>query len=68
MSDPHLQATGFFERYEHPKGGACFSMRSPVRYAATPANIRRHPPELGEHTAELFAEIAAASTSKERPR
>jgi len=55
--DPHLAAVGFFERYEHPEVGAYNAMRPPVRFAATPANIRRHPPKLGEHTAEIEAEL-----------
>ncbi len=55
--DPHLAAVDLFERYRHPEAGAYVSLRPPVRYAATPANIRRHPPRLGEHTAELLKEV-----------
>jgi crotonobetainyl-CoA:carnitine CoA-transferase CaiB-like acyl-CoA transferase len=55
--DPHLNAVGLFERYRHPEAGDYLSLRPPVRYSATPANTRRHPPRLGEHTAELLAEI-----------
>ncbi|MEO8812485.1 MAG: CoA transferase, partial [Caulobacteraceae bacterium] len=55
--DPHLAAVGLFERYEHPQAGAYFGLRPPVTYGATPANVRRHPPRLGEHTAELIAEL-----------
>ena len=33
------------------------SLRPPVIYSATPANIRRHPPRLGEHTDEVLAEL-----------
>jgi crotonobetainyl-CoA:carnitine CoA-transferase CaiB-like acyl-CoA transferase len=54
--DPHLDAVGLFERYAHPEAGGYLAMRPPVKYSATPANIRRHPPRLGEHTAEIFAE------------
>jgi crotonobetainyl-CoA:carnitine CoA-transferase CaiB-like acyl-CoA transferase len=56
VDDPHLAAVGLFERYRHPDAGAYISLRPPVRYSATPANIRRHPPRLGEHTAELLGE------------
>ncbi len=59
--DPHLEAVGFFERYEHPEAGAYISPRPPVAYSATPANIRRHAPRLGEHTAELLAELEAGA-------
>jgi crotonobetainyl-CoA:carnitine CoA-transferase CaiB-like acyl-CoA transferase len=57
MTDPHLAAVGLFERYEHPEAGAYHSLRPPVNYSATPANIRRHPPRLGEHTDEVLAEL-----------
>jgi crotonobetainyl-CoA:carnitine CoA-transferase CaiB-like acyl-CoA transferase len=57
MDDPHLSAVGLFERYEHPQAGAYMSLRPPVKYTATPANVRRHPPRLGEHTDELLAEL-----------
>ncbi len=55
--DPHLAAVDLFERYTHPEAGAYVGLRPPVRYAATPANIRRHAPRLGEHTDELTAEL-----------
>ena len=57
QDDPHLAAVGLFQRYEHPEAGAYFALRPPVRYSATPANIRRHPPRLGEHTDEVLAEV-----------
>ena len=58
--DPHLNAVGLFERYRHPEAGDYLSLRPPVRYSATPANTRRHPPRLGEHTAEILAEVEEA--------
>jgi crotonobetainyl-CoA:carnitine CoA-transferase CaiB-like acyl-CoA transferase len=29
-----------------------------VKFAATPSNIRRHPPRLGQHTNEILAEVS----------
>jgi crotonobetainyl-CoA:carnitine CoA-transferase CaiB-like acyl-CoA transferase len=55
--DPHLAAVGLFERYEHPEAGPYHCLRPPVNYSATPANIHRHPPMMGEHTAEILAEL-----------
>ncbi len=52
LNDPHLKAVGFFERYEHPGAGAYLGMKPPLRFSKTPANVRRHPPKLGEHTSE----------------
>ena len=65
MDDPHLAAVGLFERHEHPQAGAYHNMRPPVNYAATPANIRRHPPRMGEHTDEILAELAAEREAAE---
>jgi crotonobetainyl-CoA:carnitine CoA-transferase CaiB-like acyl-CoA transferase len=57
QADPHLAAVGLFQRYVHPDAGAYFNLRPPVRYSRTPANIRRHPPRMGEHTQEVLAEV-----------
>ena len=62
MDDPHLKAVGFFERYEHTDAGVYYNMKPPLKFSRTPANVRRHPPRLGEHTAE----IETALTAKER--
>lgn len=59
MSDPHLQAVELFQRYEHPDVGPYYNLKPPVNYSATPANIRRHPPRMGEHTDEVLAELEA---------
>lgn len=58
LTDAHLTASGFFQQFEHPEGGAYRAMRHPVRYAATPAEIYRHPPRFGEHDDEIRAQFA----------
>jgi crotonobetainyl-CoA:carnitine CoA-transferase CaiB-like acyl-CoA transferase len=63
--DPHLQAVDFFQTYEHPTMGAYLQMKPPVKFAKTPANIRRHPPELGQHTEEVFSELGAEVAAAE---
>jgi crotonobetainyl-CoA:carnitine CoA-transferase CaiB-like acyl-CoA transferase len=64
FDDPHLDAVGLFERHEHPEAGPYVAMRPPVTYSATPANIRRHPPRLGQHTDEVLAEVEAEETAE----
>ena len=57
LEDPHLNAVGFFERHHHPEAGPYVAMRSPFRFSATPADIRRHPATLGADTEEVLAEV-----------
>ena len=55
-TDPHLAATGFFAPYDHPSEGRYHNMAHPVRFAASPANIRRHAPALGADGRAVLAE------------
>jgi len=57
MDDPHLKAVSLFRRYEHPTAGPYTVVRHPVRFTLTPANIHRHPPTLGQDTAEVLGTI-----------
>lgn len=64
-ADPHLAAVGFFETYEHAEVGRYRTIKPPVKFAKTPANIRRHPPRLGEHTEEVLAEVSEGEAAAE---
>jgi crotonobetainyl-CoA:carnitine CoA-transferase CaiB-like acyl-CoA transferase len=66
MTDPQLEAVGFFEQYRHPDAGVYTVTRHPVKYSSSPASIRRHPPRLGEHTEEILAEARALSPKRRR--
>jgi crotonobetainyl-CoA:carnitine CoA-transferase CaiB-like acyl-CoA transferase len=55
-SDPHLEATGFWQSYDHPTEGRLRMPSFPVNFGSTPASIRRHAPRLGEHTLEVLRE------------
>ncbi|GIH19262.1 CaiB/BaiF CoA transferase family protein [Rugosimonospora africana] len=54
--DPHASARGMVQRVEHPVAGTVTVLGSPMKLADTPVTIRRPPPLLGEHTAEVLAE------------
>jgi crotonobetainyl-CoA:carnitine CoA-transferase CaiB-like acyl-CoA transferase len=56
LTNPHLQAVGFFEEMDHPTEGKVNVARYPVRFGASPANIRALAPNLGEHNAEFLPE------------
>ena len=51
--DPHLAATGFFTRREHPSEGGYFEMKQPVEFGGWPPRERGLPPKLGEHPPEF---------------
>ena len=54
-NDPHLAATGFFQRIDHPSEGPIWTTRPPIRFSATPARHDHRPaPRLGEHSDEIL--------------
>jgi crotonobetainyl-CoA:carnitine CoA-transferase CaiB-like acyl-CoA transferase len=57
LTDAHLNAIGFFVEREHPDVGRYRTLAPPVRYSGTPQSIRRDPPQLGEHTEEVLADL-----------
>jgi crotonobetainyl-CoA:carnitine CoA-transferase CaiB-like acyl-CoA transferase len=54
----------------HPKLGTASSVGNPVKLGETPVTFRRHPPLLGEHTAEVLQELGhdAAQVASLRAR
>ena len=48
MEDPHLSATGFFSREEHPSEGGYYAMAHPVRFAQPLEAQSAIAPHLGE--------------------
>lgn len=56
VSDPHLNATGFWQFTEHPTEGKLRMTSFPVNFSASPADVRRHAPRLGEHSEEVLRE------------
>ena len=60
LNDPHWDDRGFFVEGAVPgASGAVRFPRAGYRFTATPVEHRRPAPRLGEHNAEVFAELAA---------
>jgi formyl-CoA transferase len=53
----HLNAVGLFQQLDHPTEGTIVQARPPTRFSASPAEIHRFPPHLGEHSREVLAEV-----------
>lgn len=52
-----VQAMDVVEEVDHPTVGALKLVRPPFHLSETPATIRRPPPTLGQHTAEVLTEL-----------
>lgn len=57
MADPHMQALGFFNNYEHPSEGEIVNIGIATKFSDTPATTRCLAPTLGEHTKEILGEL-----------
>ncbi|MEM8491073.1 MAG: CoA transferase [Pseudomonadota bacterium] len=53
LEDPHLQATGFFQRKEHPTEGRYYQMSEAAQFSGWNAPTRSPAPALGEHTGKF---------------
>ncbi len=57
FQDPQVQARGMTQRVPHPYCDSLELVSSPMKLSATPTQLRRHPPLLGEHTSEVLTEL-----------
>ncbi|WP_232796698.1 CaiB/BaiF CoA transferase family protein [Kyrpidia spormannii] len=57
FADPQVQAREMVRRLVHPSAGEVPVVANPLKLSETPVQIRRHPPDLGEHTEEILLEL-----------
>jgi crotonobetainyl-CoA:carnitine CoA-transferase CaiB-like acyl-CoA transferase len=57
LAEPQAIDLGLVTAVEHPRLGRLPQVGPPFAYSETPASVRRAPPELGEHTLEVLAEL-----------
>ena len=55
LADPHTAARHMIETVEHPTVGALKMLGVPFKFSDTKPPVRRAPPTLGQHTAEILA-------------
>lgn len=68
LNDPHLLERGMIVQLEHPVLGMLKSIATPIHLSDTPLIYQRHPPQLGEHTAEVLAELGIDAAEQARLR
>ena len=56
FEDPQVIARELVVDVEHPTLGAIRALGSPIKLSATPPDVRRRAPLLGEHTNEVLSE------------
>ena len=57
FEDPHYEAREMLVQVEHPTLGTLRLPGVTPKFSETPGEVRRPGPELGQHNAEIFAEL-----------
>ena len=57
FDDPQIEARDMLQRVSHPTAGEMQLPGSPMKFADHETTARRHPPLLGEHTADVLREL-----------
>jgi crotonobetainyl-CoA:carnitine CoA-transferase CaiB-like acyl-CoA transferase len=66
FADPQVQARQMTTRVMHPYNNSLELVASPMKLSATPVQQRRPPPLLGEHTAQVLAELGIEAAEREK--
>jgi len=66
FDDPQVKHLGLVVSVDQPGQGTVRMLGFPARASATPAAIRRPAPRVGEHTAQILAELGMTATDVER--
>ena len=63
FSNPHTTARHMIEDVDHPVAGRIHTLGFPLKMSDTPPRVRRAPPLLGEHSAEIRRELGLEAST-----
>jgi len=64
FQDPQILAQDMVMDIDHPGSGLVRMLGFPMKLSATPCQVRRPAPELGEHADEILAELGFSETER----
>lgn len=64
LTDPQVQARDMIQYIEDPELGSIPIVGNPMKLSLTPASIRGHAPQLGEHNEEIYRQLLGFSPDK----
>ncbi|HPA02135.1 MAG TPA: CaiB/BaiF CoA-transferase family protein [Chiayiivirga sp.] len=64
FADPQVIVRGLAISLDHPQHGAVPGVASPLRLSQTPVDYAAAPPALGEHSAQVLAEVLGLDANK----
>lgn len=68
FSDPHVLHRNMLVNMEHPTAGEVSMTGLPMKFSETPGEVETPPPLLGEHTADVLAELGYSAEAVEELR
>ena len=64
FADPQVQARGMVSHWQHPLRADLRLVSSPIKLEKTPVRADRPPPQLGQHTDDVLAEVLGCDADR----